>query len=451
MNYNTQMTNNQNHSRHPELDSRHSVLDTESKTPKLRFKEFSGEGEEKTLGEITNWASGGTPPKDNPLFWNGEIPWISASSMRGLEYSDSELKITNEGLKKGSKLAKKGSLLLLVRGSMLFNKIPIGIVSRDVAFNQDVKSIEISNCSTSKYILYWFISSEPKILNMVTGTGIGAGKLDLSDLKALELHLPTLPEQQKIAAFLSAIDTKIDQLTRKKKLLEQYKKGVIQKIFSQELRFKADDGSEFPKWEEKKFGEVFSFRTTNSFSRDNLNYDGGEIKNIHYGDIHTRFETLFDITKEVLPFINSDINLNKITENNYCKEGDLIIADASEDYEDVGKCIEIVKLNGEKVLAGLHTILARPDLHNMSIGFNGYLMKSEKIRLQIKTIAQGSKVLSISSKRLAELILVIPKSIQEQTKIATFLSAIDTEITLRQTQCERLKQFKKALLQQMFV
>jgi len=223
----------------------------------------------------------------------------------------------------------------------------------------------------------------------------------------------------------------------------------MQKIFSQELRFKADDGSEFSEWEEKKFGEVFSFRTTNSFSRDNLNYEDGEIKNIHYGDIHTKCATLFNVTKELVPFVNSEIELKRIAEDNYCKEGDLIIADASEDYEDIGKCIEIVTLDGEKVLAGLHTILARPDLHNMSIGFNGYLMKSEKIRLQIKTIAQGSKVLSISSKRLAELTLVIPQ-IPEQIKIADFLSAIDTKIDLVSGQLDEVKNFKKGLLQQMF-
>ena len=158
--------------------------------PNLRFKEFQGEWHEKKLGDITTWSSGGTPPKDNPLFWNGDIPWISASSMRGLTYSDSEIKITQEGLKKGSMLASKNTLLILVRGSMLFNKIPIGIVGRDVAFNQDVKSIVVSDYSIPEYILNWFLASESKLLNMVTGTGIGAGKLDLQDLKELEIKIP---------------------------------------------------------------------------------------------------------------------------------------------------------------------------------------------------------------------------------------------------------------------
>jgi type I restriction enzyme S subunit len=158
------------------------------------------------------------------------------------------------------------------------------------------------------------------------------------------------------------------------------------------LRFPEFNGD----WEEKEYGEIFSFKVTNSLSRENLNYESGEVKNIHYGDIHTKFNTLFDITKEYVPFINKEIKVSRITDENYCKEGDLVIADASEDYADVGKCIEITNLNDEKVLAGLHTFLARPNLFEMAIGFNGYLMKSPKVRLQIMTIAQGTKVLVIT-------------------------------------------------------
>jgi len=202
-------------------------------------------------------------------------------------------------------------------------------------------------------------------------------------------------------------------------------------------------------WIQKKHGDIFSFRTTNSYSRDDLNYDDGKVKNIHYGDIHTKFNTLFDITKEAVPFINSGITLKNIAEDNYCKEGDLLIADASEDYANVGKCVEIVNLNGEKVLSGLHTILARPDLYKMAHGFNGYLMKSENIRLQIKTIAQGSKVLSISSKRLAGISICIPQ-IPEQQKIATFLTAIDDKLTQLKKKKSLIEQYKKGVMQKIF-
>lgn len=201
----------------------------------IRFKDDNGDDfadwEEKKLGDFTFWASGGTPSKDVDAYWNGDIPWISASSMRGIKYSDSDLKLTKKGLENGSKLAQKGSLLLLVRGSMLFNKIPIGIVARDVAFNQDVKSIKSNEESTSEFILYWLISIESKLLNMVCGTGIGAGKLELQELKEIQVSLPSLSEQQKIAAFLSAIDDKINLVNRQLEKTKGYKKGLLQQMF----------------------------------------------------------------------------------------------------------------------------------------------------------------------------------------------------------------------------
>lgn len=208
------------------------------------------------------------------------------------------------------------------------------------------------------------------------------------------------------------------------------------------LRFAGFD----EEWEEKKLGEVFSFRTTNSFSRECLSHESGEVKNIHYGDIHTKFRSLFDITKEAVPFINKDIPIQKIPVDTFCKEGDLIIADASEDYEDIGKCIEIVNLNNERVLAGLHTLQARPDLHEMYIGFSGQMVKSNNIRRQIEKIAQGSKVLSISTGRLAQINISFP-ALPEQQKIASFLTAVDEKLQALKQQKNLLEQYKKGMMQ----
>ncbi len=205
----------------------------------------------------------------------------------------------------------------------------------------------------------------------------------------------------------------------------------------------------YGEWEEKKFGKVFSFKTTNSFSRDNLNYENGKVKNIHYGDIHTKFKTHFDIKKEMVPFINSEIKLDKISSDNYCKNGDLIIADASEDYADIGKSIEITNLNNEKVLAGLHTLQARPSLGVFWTKFIGQMMKSKRIRSQIITIAQGTKVLSISTGRLSNIFINIP-SINEQQKIAEFLEATDEWIENLKVQKENLESYKKGMMQKIF-
>ena len=177
-----------------------------------------------------------------------------------------------------------------------------------------------------------------------------------------------------------------------------------------------------------RLGDVMDFKVTNSFSRENLNYETGNIKNIHYGDIHTKFQTLFDIEKELVPYINGEISLIRISEDYYCQEGDIVFADASEDLNDVGKSIEIVNLNGEKLLSGLHTLLARPNKKYFHKGFNGYLFKSVNVRNQIKKEAQGSKVLSINVGRISNLKLSFP-SIEEQQKISSLLSLIDERIS----------------------
>ena len=252
--------------------------------PQLRFPEFSDEWEEKKLGDVTSWSSGGTPSKAVPHYWNGKIPWISASSMKGKYFIDSKLKITLEGLKAGSKLAPKNSILLLVRGSMLFKKIPFGLAETDVAFNQDVKCLKVLGESTFDFIYYWFCHSENHLLNMVTGTGIGAGKLETSYVQLMNVNIPEFLEQEKIAAFLTTVDNKIEQLSKKQELLKEYKKGLMQQIFSQAIRFKADDGSEFPDWEEKILSAYLIIKATYGIVKAGEFQDAG-IKMVRGGDI----------------------------------------------------------------------------------------------------------------------------------------------------------------------
>ena len=202
-------------------------------------------------------------------------------------------------------------------------------------------------------------------------------------------------------------------------------------------------------WEVKKLGEVADFKVTNSFSRENLNYESGTVKNIHYGDIHTKFQTLFDITKEKVPFINEEMNIGRIINDFYCREGDIVFADASEDLNDVGKSIEIINLNNEKLLSGLHTLLARPQNGYFQKGFNGYLFKSNNVRLQIKKEAQGSKVLSVNVGRISNINISFP-SLPEQQKIATFLTATDDKLQALKKKKALLEQYKKGVMQKLF-
>lgn len=212
------------------------------------------------------------------------------------------------------------------------------------------------------------------------------------------------------------------------------------------LRFPEFEGD----WVEISFGEVYSFHSTNSYSRDNLNYDNGKVKNIHYGDIHTKFKALLNVKNENLPFINESLNADKLPLDCFCKEKDLVIADASEDYNDIGKSIEMINSNNEKIVAGLHTILARPDIGiDLALGFGSYLMQTSNVKLQIMVVAQGIKVIGLSSKQLATIALVLP-FLSEQQKIASFLSAIDERIQLLKQKKSQLEAYKKGVMQQIF-
>ena len=202
-------------------------------------------------------------------------------------------------------------------------------------------------------------------------------------------------------------------------------------------------------WQTKKLGEIIDFKVTNSFSRENLNYESGAVKNIHYGDIHTKFQTLFNITNEIVPFINEEINLQRISAENYCREGDIIFADASEDLNDVGKSIEVVNVNGEKLLSGLHTLLARPKENIFHLGFNGYLFKTNQVRTQIQKESQGSKVLSINVGRISKIELSFP-DLKEQERITAFLSLLDDRIYTQNKIIKELKLLKNTIRYQLY-
>lgn len=211
------------------------------------------------------------------------------------------------------------------------------------------------------------------------------------------------------------------------------------------LRFPQFSGE----WEEKKIGEIFDFYTTNSYSRDCLNYDKGTVKNIHYGDIHMNFPTILDVNNSQIPYINEKIDLNKISKDSYCQEGDIVIADASEDYADIGKTIEIKNIGNEKIVSGLHTLLGRDNKGITENGYRGYMFLNDKVRKQIKILAVGSKVLGISKPNINKVSAYIPQN-KEQQKIAQFFSIIDKKIKNQKEKVEALKDYKKGMMQKIF-
>ncbi len=205
-----------------------------------------------------------------------------------------------------------------------------------------------------------------------------------------------------------------------------------------------------PGWDERPFSDLYAFGSTNTYSRDNLNYENGTVRNIHYGDIHTRFRALFDISREVVPFVNPTESLDNLDPDTFCTEGDMIFADASEDLEDVGKSIEIVALGGSRVLSGTHTILARRKSAQLIVGFGGHLFRSNRIRSQIRREAQGSKVFGISAGRLSSVKVCFPEDKAEQQKLAECLTSLDELTAAHGQKLDALKTHKKGLMQQLF-
>ncbi|WP_197917302.1 type I restriction-modification system subunit M [Thiosulfatihalobacter marinus] len=210
-------------------------------------------------------------------------------------------------------------------------------------------------------------------------------------------------------------------------LLKVYKHGVMQNLFSRTLRFKDDNGHDFPEWKEKPLGDVFGWIRTNSLSREHLTDKDGTIQNIHYGDIHKKFKANFHQDQEEVPFIAPSANFSPRSDEEFCRPGDVVIADASEDYADIGKAIEIVQVREKTLVAGLHTFIARPKGESVVLGFSGYLLRSPAMRKQIIRIAQGISVLGVSKRNLEKLLLDIPHP-DEQRKIADFLSAFNDAV-----------------------
>ena len=415
--------------------------------PKIRFKGFTKDWEQRKLGEIaTETYGGGTPKTSNEEFWKGDIPWIQSSDLIDECLFDVRPRkcISQEAVSKSAtKLVPQNSIAIVTRvgvGKLAF--MPFSY-----ATSQDFLSLSGLKIDPefTVYALYKMMQS---VSNEVQGTSIKGVTKD--ELLAKKIIFPSCNEQKKIGAYLHSLDNLITLHQRKCEQTKKLKKYMLQKMFPQngakvpEIRFY---GFTYD-WEQRKLGEVLISLQSNTLSRADLSNETGIAKNVHYGDVLIKFGDVLDVSREQLPMIKDEKILDKYKAS-FLQNGDVIIADTAEDTT-VGKCSEIAGLRDEVVLSGLHTILYRP-VEKFATGYLGYYLNSGAYHDQLIPLMQGIKVTSISKSAMQDTDIVYPKSTEEQAMIGSYFQSLDHLITLHQRKCDELKKMKKYMLQNMFI
>ena len=214
-----------------------------------------------SLGKL---ASGNTPSKSNPDYWNGTIPWITAKDLKSFEISTSLDKITHSAVINGAKLAPPGSVLILVRGMGLFKGIPVGLAKTELAFNQDVKAFVPNKGVEGRFVSYALMAAEPILRSGVTAAGHGTGRLNIDQLQLLPIRMPPLTEQHRIVSIL---DEWGDAIATAEKLLEtrlRRKDAIRLGLFNGSLRL----GNNTGEWSPMPLANLLRIREETS--------DGGE-------------------------------------------------------------------------------------------------------------------------------------------------------------------------------
>lgn len=406
--------------------------------PKLRFKGYSKGWENRALNSLSTKISDGlhsTPIYDE----NGEYYFVNGNNLINGEiyFAENTKRVGKEEYNKHRKDLSDRTILISINGTIgslaLYN-------NEKVILGKSACYINI-NSSTDKHFIYYSLQT-PKIKNKFNAelTGSTIKNLSLTTIKNCEFGIPTLPEQQKIASFLSAVDEKIQELTRKKELLTVYKKGVMQQLFSGKLRFKDENGKAFPKWEEKSLAEVKNLEQGDGdwILSENIGkkekYSIIQLGNIGLGKfIDREMKTL------------SEIDFKKI-KGTLIKSGDLLINRMVDD-EKLNACI--FKYFGNYVTSVDVCWIRHGDgINNI---FLMYLLTTRVNQKKLLSLSSGSGRVRISKKNFFEKFIFKLPSIQEQQKIANYLSNIDSKIEIVNNQISQTQIFKKGLLQQMFV
>ena len=404
--------------------------------------------EQRKLGEIaTETHGGGTPKTSCREFWNGSIPWIQSSDLQENNVANvcPRKRISKAGLlKSATQLVPANSIAIVTRVGVG----KVALMNSEYATSQDFLSLSKLTV-VPLFGVYAVFQKLQQEIQSVQGTSIKGMTKEYA--LSLSIDIPTKStEQQKIGTFFRALDNLITLHQRKYDKLMKVKKLMLEKLFPKngsnvpEIRFSGFTDA----WEQREFGDAFATLQNNTLSRADLSIGRDGAMNVHYGDVLIKFGECLDVRKETLPMISNEATIRKYKQS-FLQNGDVVIADTAED-ETVGKCTEIIGLQQETVIAGLHTIPCHP-LIDFAEGYLGYYMNSAAFHDQLLPLMQGIKVTSISKGALQTTFIQYPSDSHEQRKIGTFFRALDDLITLHQRKLEKLKKIKQSCLGKMFV
>ena len=393
--------------------------------PQIRFKEFTDDWEEKKLGEVSEITSSKRVFQQE---WTNEgIPFYRARDLVSLQKNQilpDPLYISLETYLNKIKVSgeiNKDDILVTGVGSL---GVPYLVKSNDKFYFKDGNILWIKNIvSDSFYTYYYFLTSKVQRHIKIEAAGSTVGTFTIQTAKQLKFKFPSIPEQEKIGRFFSLLDQRIEKQERKVALLEERKKGWMQKIFNQEIRFKGN----YPDWEEKKLGDIAQFFSGGTPKSTNKKYYMGDIPFIRSGEIN---ETETELFINELALKNSSAKI--------VKKGDILYAM----YGATAGNVSISKINGAINQA---ILCIRTSENNFYI--QQYLMKNKEIYLNI--YLQGGQG-NLSANIIKNFKIQLPVLV-EQEKIASFLSAQDELIEKEKEKLNLMKQEKKGFMQRMFV
>ena len=316
--------------------------------------------------------------------------------------------------------------------NILDRKYRVSFISKGkVWVNNHAHVLKPQPCYSIDFLSEYLESLDYSIYN----TGTTMPKLNQEVCRGIKVKAPIFAEQSKIGKMLALINERIATQSRAIDKLKSLMQGLN------------NDLMDNPKWSKVYVGDFMDFYSTNSLSWEQLNYDGGQVRNLHYGLIHNGLPTLVDSQQILLPYIQDAFFPKQYV---ICKEGDVAFADASEDTIEVGKAIELTNIEKLNIVCGLHTIHGR-DVKNITVGgFKGFAFNSKYFHNQLRRIAQGSKVYSINTDNVKNCYLYIP-SIDEQQKIVGLLRCLQEKIQIADQELVKYKSQKQFLLKGLFM